>query len=193
MNGNAIQRVSQALGDLIQNAFTNANVPGSVFVGPLDDNANANAAAVLFLYRVALNPDLRNAEHRVPGPPKGPPTIHEGSLPLDLHYLLTGGSFQTGGELQALHWLGVAMQALNDSPNIVGLPVEGETVRVSVESITTEEMSRVWTLFPTANFRTSVSYLASPVWIDPLLIRPTGGPVLQETYRVGQKERELNA
>ena len=40
-------------------------------------------------------------------------------------------------------------------------------VRVSLDPVSTEEMSRIWTLFPTANYRTSVAYVASPVWIDP--------------------------
>jgi hypothetical protein len=38
---------------------------------------------------------------------------------------------------------------------------------VSLEPISTEEMSRIWTLFPVVNYRTSVAYLATPVWIDP--------------------------
>ena len=37
-----------------------------------------------------------------------------------------------------------------------------ETVHVSLEPLTTEETSRIWALFPTANYRTSVAYLATP-------------------------------
>jgi hypothetical protein len=45
--------------------------------------------------------------------------------------------------------------------------VDGETVRLTLDPISNEEMGRVWTLFPTENYRTSVIYIASPVWIDP--------------------------
>jgi hypothetical protein len=47
-------------------------------------------------------------------------------------------------------------------------------------------MSRIWTLFPTANYRTSVVYLATPVWIDPAHIAATGAPVVEEPHTLGQ-------
>ena len=52
-----------------------------------------------------------------------------------------------------------------------------------------EEMSRIWTLFPTANFRTSVVYLAYPVLIDPALVRTVGPPVIREPHRAGHFEK----
>jgi hypothetical protein len=78
------------------------------------------------------------------------------------------------------------MQALNDRPVLLGIAVQGETARLSLEPTTTEEMSRIWSLFPTVNFRTSVVYLASPVWIDPAVVRTVGPPVLREPHRAGQ-------
>jgi hypothetical protein len=186
MNFDAIERVSRALEDAVQAAFAGANVPGDVYVGPLDDADAQEAAAVLFLYRLVANADLRGAEHRVPSPDaQQPATVHRGGLPLDLYYLLTAGTARTGGELPALRALGCAMQALNDRPELLGVAVGGETVRVSLEPTTTEEMSRIWSLFPTANFRTSVVYLASPVWVDPAVVRAVGPPVLREPHRAG--------
>ncbi len=180
MDADGIQRVTTALAELL------TPVVGNVYVGPLDD-ADANGAqAVLFLYRVAINSDLRSAEHRVAAPaPDQAPIVHRGSLPLDLYYLLTAGTRDTGGELPSLRVLGRVMQALNDTPELVGVPVQGETVRLSLDPVSCEEMSRIWTLFPTANYRTSVVYLATPVWIDPARLPTLGGPVVHETYRVG--------
>ena len=43
-----------------------------------------------------------------------------------------------------------------------------------------DEISRVWNLFPTANYRTSVAYVASPVWIDPALPWSVAGPVVED-------------
>ena len=66
-------------------------------------------------------------------------------------------------------------------------------MQVSLEPLSTEEMSRIWTLFPTANYRTSVAYIASPVWIDPpkprSRLRARGrGPVLRASDKVGEAD-----
>ncbi len=180
MNANAVQLVTKALQELLSPAV------GTVYVGPLDDPQAAGAKAVLFLYRVAVNPDLRNSTHVAPpAVPGDPPIVYEGALPLDLFYLLTAGDAQAGGELDSLATLGLAMQVLQAAPNITGLPVQGETVRVTIDPISSEEMSRIWTLFPTANYRTSVVYLATPVWIDPTMPVSAAPPVTHEPHRVG--------
>ena len=67
------------------------------------------------------------------------------------------------------------MQALQAEPELTGAAVDHETVRVTLEPLTTEEASRIWALFPTANYRTSIAYLATPVWIDPPLPAAVGG------------------
>jgi hypothetical protein len=180
VKADAIQRVTKALQDLL------SSVIGPVYVGPLDDPQAAGAKAVLFLYRVAVNPDLRNSTRVLPSAILGdPPIVYEGSLPLDLFYLLTAGDAKVGGELTSLGTLGQAMQVLQSVPNLTGLPVEGETVRVTVDPISSEEMSRIWALFPTANYRTSIVYLATPVWIDPVAPALVGAPVTFEPHRVG--------
>jgi hypothetical protein len=77
------------------------------------------------------------------------------------------------------------MQVLQASPNLTGVPVQGETVRVTLDPVSSEEMSRIWTLFPAANYRTSVVYLATPVWIDPVLPLASAPPVTSEAHPVG--------
>jgi len=184
MNGDAIQLVSQALRDRLSAAFRAQGIPGDIYVGPLDDRDAEGAAAVLFLYRVAVTADLRNSAHISQPPGGNPPTIvYDTALPLDLYYLLTARTSQSGRELDALRVLGFAMQALNDAPDLVGLPVQGDTVRLSLDPISSEEMSRIWTLFPTTNYRTSVVYLVSPVWIDPAAGPAAAAPVVSEAYR----------
>lgn len=61
---------------------------------------------------------------------------------------------------------------------------------MTLEPLTTEEASRIWALFPTANYRTSVVYLATPVWIDPLLPEIVGAPVVVDVLRDGSKSVE---
>jgi hypothetical protein len=79
------------------------------------------------------------------------------------------------------------MQALQLEPELSGLGVGYDTVHVSLEPLTTEETSRIWALFPTANYRTSVAYLASPVWLDPKLPEAEGAPVVKDSLDVGAR------
>lgn len=187
MNGNAIQLVTKTLQDLLQAAFVRQAIAGGVYVGPLDDADANGAAAVLFLYRIAVNPDLRNNGHLVPASdPTQPALFHPEALPLDLYYLLTGGNTQTGGERDAgLMVLGYAMQALNDTPNLAGTALQGETIRLTIDSVSSEDMSRIWALFPTVNYRTSVAYRVSPVWLDPSSARIAAPAVQEQSTRAG--------
>jgi hypothetical protein len=77
------------------------------------------------------------------------------------------------------------MQLLQGASTITGLAVQGDTVRVTLDPVTSEEMSRIWNLFPTRNYRTSVVYLVTPVWIDPVAPLPPAAPVTHEPHRVG--------
>jgi hypothetical protein len=168
MSANALFNVTQALKERLQQALSDAMDPGTVFVGPLDDPDAKGASLILFLYRIEPNPSLRNREHVVvSGTPPHEPIVHYNALPLMLHYLITVGTRDGAAEDPLLRLLGFAMRALNDAPELTGPKVGHETVRVSLEPVSTEEMSRVWTLFPVVNYRTSIAYVATPVWIDP--------------------------
>jgi hypothetical protein len=186
MDFNAINTVTTALKALLETALDPTGTTQHVFVGPLDDTAGDKLNLHLFLYRVAVSADLRSTDHVVPAAtPNDPPTIYRGSLPLDLYYLLTVSTKGSADELGDLTMLGQAMQALNDGPILSGASVKNETARISLDPVGSEEMSRVWTLFPTANYRTSVVYLVSPVWIDPALPTSPGTPVVEEPHLVG--------
>jgi hypothetical protein len=114
-----------------------------------------------------------------------PPITFHNSLPLDLFYLITVGTIPGSSEETLLAALGFAMQELQVDPELTDPIINNQTVHVSLEPLSTEEISRIWALFPTANYRTSVAYLASPVWIDPE--RPTlpAEPVVQDQLRAG--------
>lgn len=170
MNHEAIYKVSTALKERVQQAYAAAGGAGNgVYVGPLDDADAAGHKLILFLYRVAPNPSLRNSAHTVPAPAPPPATItYRNALALDLYYLLTlGDAAGEAADLEQLKFLGSALQALQRDPLLAGITVEHEPVKVSLDPLGNDEMSRLWALFPTVNYRTSVAYLASPVWIDP--------------------------
>jgi hypothetical protein len=190
MEGDAILRVTQAMRARLQSAITAAGDPGTVFVGPLDDPDAQGASLILFLYRIVPNASLRNREHRViaAGPP--PKTVvYNNSLPLDLYYLVTIGTRPGTNEETLLHTLGYAIREFHLDPDLAGASVGHETIRVTFEPLATDEASRIWQLFPAANYRTSVSYLATPVWIDPPL-PPPPVPVVQDTLLEAQKPSE---
>lgn len=182
MNDDALLRVTKALRMRLEQVAGT----GKVFVGPLDDPDAAGASLILFLYRVMPNASLRNREHRIPADVPPPPVVVYGnSLPLDLYYLVTVGTRPGDNEEVLLETLGAAMQALQFDPELTGPSVGYETVHVSLDPQTTEEISRIWALFPTANYRTSIAYVASPVWIDPRLPAAVGSPVVIDTLKVG--------
>jgi hypothetical protein len=187
MNANAIRRVTQALGVRLQQAIDASGYPqGTLFIGPLDDPGAAGATLILFLYRIAPNASLRNREHRVPSANPPPPVIvHDNALPLDLYFLLTVGNHPSGNEDPLLGVLGFALQALQATPELTGASVDQEVVRLTLEPLSTEETSRIWALFPTANYRTSIAYLASPVWIDPAQPPIPARVVLEDNLDIG--------
>jgi hypothetical protein len=185
MSADAIFNVTQALRVRLEDALSG---PGSVFVGPLDDPDAKGASLVLFLYRIAPNPSLRNSDHRViSDKPPNDVITYTNSLPLVLHYLVTVGTIPGSAEDPLLQLLGRAIRALNDVPELTGVKVGHDTVTVSLDLVSTEEMSRIWTLFPTANYRTSVAYIASPVWIDPEELPIEAARVVDATLFAGAK------
>lgn len=185
MNTEALRNVTEALRDRLLAALPSAS-PSDVFVGPLDDPDAAGAKLVLFLYRVVPNASLRNREHTVPSSTPPPAAlVFRNALPLDLHFLVTVGTNAGGSEEPMLSGLGAAMQSLQHDPELTGQKVAYEPVHLSLEALASDEMSRIWALFPTANYRTSIAYLATPVWIDPPQPAPQAAPVREDTLFSG--------
>lgn len=187
MSADAIIDVSNELKARLEIALVRSAVPGTVFVGPLDDPDANGAALILFLYRLVPNPSLRNREHTVAStkiPPIPPAIGFRNSLPLDLYFLVTVGTTPGASEETLLKVLGFAMQELQSDPDLI---IKDQTVHVTLEPLSTEEASRIWNLFPTANYRTSIAYLATPVWIDPLQEGPFGKPVVEDRLLDGSK------
>ena len=195
MSASAFNIVAKTLKERIEAAVKGLIVPPHreiVHVGPLDDKDAKDAKLVLFLYRVSVNTDLRNAGHRVVSPnPTDPIVRFDNAIPFDLHFVLSASPSSAADDLDGLLHLGTAIQAVNDTPDLVGGALLGNTVRLSFEAMTTEEMGRIWALFPAVNYRTSVVILATPVWIDPLQSTPAAHPVVSEKYWVEPLYGEL--
>ena len=196
MTPDAIARVTAALQARLEAALIAASDTGKVFVGPLDDAESQAASLTLFPYRIVPNPSLRNTEHRVPAPTGAPPYIvYRDAVPLDLYYLISVGArpgTPKGPLLDVLGVLGYAIQELHSNPDLPGasmssggtpISLEPDPVRMTMEPLTTDEIGRLWALFPTVNYRPSVAYVASPVWIDPPTVPTAAARVLQDRLR----------
>lgn len=200
----AISGVSRSLRRLLRDRM---EVPVAVTVAPPDVTGGVMTGKRLnlYLYQVTENGYLKNQEI----PQQG----HLGAyghppLSLDLHYLLTARSTNETAEdsdLEAQQILGDAMRVLHDLPVIteglritkpaagtVGDPIldtslrnEFERVKITLEPVTLEDLSKIWTALPDASFRRSVAYQVSVVQIESRRTRhfpqpvgepPTAGP-----------------
>ena len=131
---------------------------------PADLDTNDSVRLSLYLYRIVENAYMKN---RFPiegtgGMQRKPP------LTLDLHYLLTP-LVGTPREQQVV--LGKSMQVLYDramleSSDLSGsLGLTGETVQLTLNSVSLEELTRVWQALEIP-YRLSVCYIARVAIVD---------------------------
>lgn len=155
----------------------------------------------LYLYRVSENPALKNQE--IPGQGHAAAYGHP-PLSLNLHYLLTAypkNEKTTDAEETAQLMLGDAMRVLHDfaifTPELrrklisphdpllhPALRDEFERIKVTLEPLSLDELSKIWTSLPQASFRRSVSYEVSVVQIESLIPRRAVKPVESRRIRV---------
>jgi hypothetical protein len=83
-----------------------------------------------------------------------------------------------------LRVLGQLVQALAARPSYTDPVLPGQAVRLTPLPYPMEEMSRVWGLFPTTPYQTSIVYLASPVIIT-FAPPPPAPPVSARRLRGG--------
>ena len=126
--------------------------------------ANNNTCVSLFLYRVSENPDLKNR----PPVRVSPHLMRQPPLALNLHYLLTPLLKNT----HQSHWLlGRLMQELADRAIVRGSALAGglrdnaEELRISLESLSLEELTKLWTTFG-APYRLGVTYEVRVALLD---------------------------
>jgi hypothetical protein len=165
----AIGDVSETLIQLLRTelAVTLPSVPSDQIDLMSPAEKAADTRLTLFLYSVAPTTELRN-ELEIPGN-----TINDEpvSLPLDLYYLMTAFSpvqEPTQRSLDAQLLLGHAMRVFFENGILTGSALRGnlprdEELRLTLQPITVEDLTRVWSVFPDTILQTSVSYLVTPV------------------------------
>jgi len=162
----AIRDVGETLIELLRNDPIFTIPPAQI---ALLSPAQANASGVrlsLFLYSIAPAAEFRN-ELEIPG---NTPDDEAVSLPLNLFYLLTAFSppqDPTNQSLDSQLLLGQAMRVFFDNGILTGSQLRGdlprdEELRLTLQPITIEDLTRIWSVFPETSLQPSVSYLVTP-------------------------------
>ncbi|MEM7062109.1 MAG: DUF4255 domain-containing protein [Cyanobacteria bacterium P01_B01_bin.77] len=179
----AIATVTAVLNKLLQEGISQ-DVPGAQITTQRPDAPGGNVSGArinLFLYHATPNTAWRNADIRTRRP-KGDLVKH-GQASLDLHYILTFYGNEQRLEPQRL--MGSSIQTLVDSPLITQeiiretvvsstlQELEGSTLAEQVQLVkffpsdmTTEELSRVWSVFFQIPYSLSFAYQATAVVIQ---------------------------
>jgi uncharacterized protein DUF4255 len=195
VNDQTIRDASRTLLDLLKANLT--DIPTQIALAS-PKNAGTNLLT-LFLYRVVENPELKNA-NRLLRPANGNGGFIEQPPPLtlDLYYLLT--AYALADPLQAHGALSRAMRVFYDNGILHGSLLhtdnpgtgltEDSVLRITLDPLTMEEMSRIWGVFPDTPYEISVAYLVTPVPIESARTEPRA-PVVDQIHEHGQRDAEL--
>lgn len=143
----------------------------------------------VYLFQVTPNPYLRNLHEpwRVDGR-----QVEQPATALDLFYLLSFTGSEDIDRLEPQRLLGIVTNALNVNATIVETdlqptgagtkpaPIAAPTtsVQLTPHSLTVEEMSRLWAMFPQAPYQLSVCYRASAALVvADVPLQPSPPPV----------------
>lgn len=189
MSGNVIGDVGDTLVQLLRDGITGLQNDQIVLLSPADAEGNNRIRLTLFLYSVVEYPEMKNESPLVASATESRPA----PLSLELYYLLTAYPGNANdphtNTVEAHHVLGRAMQIFYDNGILTGSVLRGsllhdEELRVTLNPITVEDLTRIWSVFPNTVFHPSASYLVTPARID--------SERSLVTRRVTQKRAELD-
>jgi len=185
----AIDAVTTAIIDRIKASLGNQQgVPADSFKVILasPDEVDSDATLLLFLYLVTPDPEQRNADRVRPFPTTGDrPQRFAQAVPLELRYLVTTGAAAPPGPAGLARIAGAIIAVENGSPIVVPSAFQ-DAVWLSLLPLTSDEMSRIWGLFPNENCRTSFAFRAAPLWIDPTDPLTISTPVSDDRARASR-------
>jgi hypothetical protein len=189
-NSISIAVVTATLRNVLQAALNAAPpVTGSVQVITLNpaDKRGTPPFVNVFLYHVTANPTLRNID--VPTRNPSGAAVHRPQAALNLHYLLTFSGDDSVFEPQRM--LGTVVTTLQSQPMLTrdlitasistlnslspasfsflltsDLASAIDLVKLTPEHLSTEELSKIWSVFFQIPYLLSVSYVASVVLLD---------------------------
>ena len=188
MSSTAIFDTAYALRARIGTAVGGA---GQIHIGPPISSELGGKKISIHLFHLQVNAELRN-QKRMSSPPDTAPAdslaVMRDALPLDLRFLITVlRDNPANADPDELTTLGQILQVLHRQPTLAGEEMGGQAVRITPEPYPMEEISRIWGLFPQDVYRTSVVYLASPVWVEAQNVA-AGAAVTEHRHRAGLRE-----
>lgn len=183
----AIADVGETLIRLLRDNMNDLIPADSVVLMSPADVEGQEIRLTLFLYSVVENPYLKNQQMR----DLSPTQLQYPSLPLDLHYLLTAFAStqipeRTERTLEEHRILGRAMRIFHDNAIVDGSVLQGnlagtsEELRIILNTISLEDLTRIWGVFPNRPYRPSISYMVTPVTIDSTRITEAKRVVLRD-------------
>jgi hypothetical protein len=178
----AIATVTAALRQMLSDAV-NADVSGTEvsILPPDNDELKKDLARLnLYLYQVTPSAVWRNADlpaRRADGSLASTP-----QLGLDLYYVMTAYGKATNNNPEIHRILGSAMRTLHERPILTrdtiravlsqnslaesNLADQIELVKLTLQPLSMEELSKLWSVFFNTPYRVSVTYQAAVVLID---------------------------
>jgi uncharacterized protein DUF4255 len=140
-----------------------------LFDSPADLEATTTARLAVFLYQITENGFLKNSQAE----PVGTIDVHQNfqapPLAIDLAYLMTPYAQTRETELIIIERI---LQIFHDYPVLRGDMLQGnlaesgnDELRVIRNSLTLDEMNKLWSTFPSKPLKLSLSYLLTPVRI----------------------------
>jgi hypothetical protein len=183
-----VKEVTDSLKQVLTNGITNSPDPQLNGVqidlrSPKEMRQDNNASGIsLWLYRITRDADLlNNRPERI-----SPTQIRPAPLPIHLYYLVTP-LVNAPSDRQTL--IGRVLQLFNDHAILRGtdlrdsLAGSSEELRITLETLTLEELTRVWFSL-SEPYDLSISYEVQVIKIDSDLEAVQGAPVIvrQTTY-----------
>jgi hypothetical protein len=135
----------------------------------------------IFLYRIAVNPQMRNDPKRIR--PDG--SVIRQPLPVELSFLITAWAKDTRDELKII---GRILQVLYEKSELGAADLVGaswekdDTVQIVLESLPLEDHYRIWDATKVA-YRLSLTYVARVIGIAPTEVI-TPAPVIDARFPI---------
>jgi hypothetical protein len=169
----AIADVGETLITLLRDNMSDLVNPDSIVLLSPAEVDDQSIRLTLFLYSVMENPHMKNQEMRTLSPTE----LAYLPLTLDLYYLLTAYAStqipdRTEQTLEQHRILGRAMRIFYDNAILGGTILQGslegtsEELRIVLNPISLDDLTKIWSAFQEVGYRLSVSYLVTPTNID---------------------------
>lgn len=172
-NSTVIADVGYTLVKLLRDSLSDLTPPESIVLLSPAETVGQNVRLTLSLYFISENQLLKNQEmHQIT-----PTTSQYPPLSMELYYLLTTYASPqipdlTERTMEEHRIMGKAMSVLYDNAVLRGSVLQGvlsgsnHELRLVLNQISLTDLYGIWQAIPNKQFKSSVSYIVSPVYIE---------------------------